>query len=778
MSSDQSNTQNNWILDTGASHHMTSDLQNLSLHSEYGGTKNIMVGDGKTIPISHTGFTSLNTPTTSFSLNHVLCSPHISQNLVSVSKFFTHNNTSIEFFPNYFIVKDLNTGASLVHGQNRGNLYVWPKSSLPCHSSAHQNFSSSQSTVSAKSWHCRLGHLALSVLQHLFSSHNLPVSKSEKNFSHCSACLCNKSHKLPFGTSTLSSNKPFEILCTDVWGPAHILSFDKFKYYVIFVDYYSKYTWLFPLKYKSEVSQVFKKFKLLVENFFNAKIKTVYSDGSGEAQTLGLELQNFGIQHLKSPPHTPEHVGTAERKHRHVVETALTLLHHASVPLKFWSLVFQTVVYLINRMPTKVLSHKSPYSLLFGSAPNYNKLRVFGCLCYPWLRPYTSHKLQPRSRPCVFVGYSNEHNACLCLDTATSRVFVSCHVVFVENIFPFSTTMNSAHSDPLLTATHWLHSSLPSDTSHRSTACSSDHVSTPLIDSFIADFIPIHMLSSHSPTSLLPTSVPHLLDQAPLTSSSHHTGPLSTQPPDTLPPHQSSSAHTNSGSAPLPLDPVIIPSSRQIHTKSKSHIFKPKAIFDLHATANSTPQTEPTNLSQARKFLEWRQAMSAEYDALVTNDTWKLVPSSSTQNVVGCKWIFRIKRHPDGSVARYKARLVAKGFNQRPGIDFTETYSPVVKPVTVRLILTFAVINGWPLRQLDVNNAFLQGSLTDDVYMEQPVGFVDASLPHHMCKLQKAIYGLRQAPHAWYNELRTFLLATGFLNSKCDASLFVRHRSG
>ena len=99
--------------------------------------------------------------------------------------------------------------------------------------------------------------------------------------------------------------------------------------------------------------------------------------------------------------------------------------------------------------------------------------------------------------------------------------------------------------------------------------------------------------------------------------------------------------------------------------------------------------------------------MSAEYDALVKNFTWKLVPSSSVQNVVGCKWVFRIKRNPDGSVARYKARLVAKGFNQRPGIDFTETYNPVVKPVTVRLILTFAVTNGWPLRQLDVNNAFL-----------------------------------------------------------------------
>ncbi|KAK0589247.1 hypothetical protein LWI29_011586 [Acer saccharum] len=129
-------------------------------------------------------------------------------------------------------------------------------------------------------------------------------------------------------------------------------------------------------------------------------------------------------------------------------------------------------------------------------------------------------------------------------------------------------------------------------------------------------------------------------------------------------------------------------------------------------------------------------------------------------------------------MARYKARLVAKGFNQRPGIDFTETYSPVVKSVTVRLILMFAVTNGWPLHQLDVNNAFLQGSLTDDVYMEQPTGFVDPSVPHHVCKLQKAIYGLRQAPRAWFTELHTFLQASGFFNSKCDASLFIRRQSG
>ncbi|KAK0588332.1 hypothetical protein LWI29_038180 [Acer saccharum] len=340
MSSDlQPGLRNNtsWILDSGASHHMTSDLQNLSLHSDYNGPEDIMLGDGKTIPITHIGSTLLHNSGQSFRLKNVPCSPTISHNLVSVSQFCSNNHTSIEFFPDCFLVKDLTTGASLVRGQNKGNLYVWPESVKSRHpaSNVHLYTASTQPVASPLAWHCRLGHPSVQVLHKILQSYNLPVVKSRSSFSSCSACLCNKSHKLPFGKSSLSSNKPLEILFTDVWGPAHISSFDNSRYYVLFVDYFSKYTWLYPLKNKSKVPQVFRRFKALVENFFHTKIKTVYTDGSGEAQALGHDLQIMGIQHLKSPPHTPEHVGTAERKHRHVVETALTLLHHASLPVKY-----------------------------------------------------------------------------------------------------------------------------------------------------------------------------------------------------------------------------------------------------------------------------------------------------------------------------------------------------------------------------------------------------------------------------------------------------------
>lgn len=149
-----------------------------------------------------------------------------------------------------------------------------------------------------------------------------------------------------------------------------------------------------------------------------------------------LSLHN--ISHLTTPPHTPEHNGYSERRHRHIVETSLTLLSHTSLSLTFWPHTFATVVYLINRLPTTTLNLSSPYELIFHKSPNYSKIKAFGCLCYLWLHPYTSHKLNPWSKPCVFLRYSLSQNAYLCLKPSTLKIYVSCHVQFVESVFPYT----------------------------------------------------------------------------------------------------------------------------------------------------------------------------------------------------------------------------------------------------------------------------------------------------------------------------------------------------
>jgi histone deacetylase 1/2 len=191
------------------------------------------------------------------------------------------------------------------------------------------------------------------------------------------------------------------------------------------------------MKYKSDVLSIFIQFKSVIEKFFNLPIISLYSDIGGEFIKLKPFLTSHGITHLTSPPHTLELNGTAERRHRHIVETGRTILHHANLPPKFWSYAFTTAAYLINRMPTPNLTKNSPYQVLFNHSPNYNHLHSFGCLCFPWLRPYTKHKLQNRSKPCIFLGYSKSHHAYLCLDPTTNRVYISRHVNFVENSFPY-----------------------------------------------------------------------------------------------------------------------------------------------------------------------------------------------------------------------------------------------------------------------------------------------------------------------------------------------------
>uniref|UniRef100_A0A2N9HX01 Reverse transcriptase Ty1/copia-type domain-containing protein n=1 Tax=Fagus sylvatica TaxID=28930 RepID=A0A2N9HX01_FAGSY len=250
------------------------------------------------------------------------------------------------------------------------------------------------------------------------------------------------------------------------------------------------------------------------------------------------------------------------------------------------------------------------------------------------------------------------------------------------------------------------------------------------------------------------------------------------------PPLPEPSPILNPSPALSPAPPTASPSLHPMTTRSRNNITKPK-LFSDGTTRYPLPRalliegacdlltTEPTCFSQAVQHPHWRLAMNLEFDALLRNRTWSLVPSTAARNIIGCKWVFRIKRHANGSIERYKARLVAKGFHQQPGVDYSETFSPVIKPTTVRLVLSIAVSAGWSLRQIDIQNAFLHGDLSEEVFMSQPPGYSHPQFPNHICKLEKALYGLKQAPRAWFSKLSTKLLALGFTGSRSDSSLFI-----
>ncbi|GKV47997.1 hypothetical protein SLEP1_g54840 [Rubroshorea leprosula] len=182
---------------------------------------------------------------------------------------------------------------------------------------------------------------------------------------------------------------------------------------------------------------------------------------------------------------------------------------------------------------------------------------------------------------------------------------------------------------------------------------------------------------------------------------------------------------------------------------------------------------EPSNYSQAVKDENWRQAMETEIKALEDNQTWILTDLPEGKVPIGCKWVYKIKYKTDGTIERYKARLVAKGFTQQEGLDYHETFAPVAKLVTLRCLLAVAANQNWSLHQLDVQNAFLHGDLHEEVYMKIPPGFSRQG-ENRVCKLQKSLYGLKQASRNWFAKLSSALLEVGFLSSPVDPSLFTR----
>ncbi|GJX22303.1 ribonuclease H-like domain-containing protein [Tanacetum coccineum] len=205
-------------------------------------------------------------------------------------------------------------------------------------------------------------------------------------------------------------------------------------------------------------------------------------------------------------------------------------------------------------------------------------------------------------------------------------------------------------------------------------------------------------------------------------------------------------------------------------TRSQVGTFKLKPRFHGH-TSHISPF--PKSHSVALSDPHWRDAMHDEYNMLIKNGTWILIPKPPNVNVVRSMWLFRHKYHVDGSLSMYKARLVTNGRNQQYRVDYSDTFSPVVKPATIRTVLSLALARNWPVHQLDVKNAFLNGDLTETVYMYQPPGFVDSRFPHHVCRLQRSLYGLKQAPRAWFQRFAGYALRVGFTSSRCDSSLFI-----
>ncbi|WVZ17715.1 hypothetical protein V8G54_010697 [Vigna mungo] len=577
-------------------------------------------------------------------------------------------------------------------------------------------------------WHARFGHLSNDSLHLLQNKHAYITNDTQIP---CDACHRAKQKKLPYTASTSHSSCPFHLLHIDIWGPS-TASMNGFKYLLTIVDDFSRYTWIIPMSDKSFVKNHILTFLCNIENQFNKTVKIIRTDN-------GVEFNMYDL--------FSEQNGVVERKHQHILNITRALLFHSHLPTVFWCYAAQHAVFFINQMPTPVLQNDTPHDRLHGSSCDLSILRVFGCLCYA--NTITAHrkKFDDRVVPRIFLGFKRHTKGYLFLNLKNHKVEVSRNVIFHENVFPYHNIQKTENSLCLPLPTNYTHNY--------------DHL-LPLGST--ANDIPLGSSTDDRPSGNSLTDLP---------TGSHNPPIDTTQPNDNYGTSESVRSSSRPRTTPAYLKDyktnslVRYPINNYLCYNRLSNHYK-------HTILSITSNIEPNSYSVASKNPEWVTAMSVELDALQANNTWVLTTLPPNKTAIGCRWVYKIKYNSDGSIDRYKARLVAKGYNQIEGLDYLETFAPVAKLTTVRLLLAIAATKNWALKQLDVNNAFLHGDLHEDVYMKVPPGLT-TSTPNQVCKLQRSLYGLKQAGRQWYAKLHNFLLSHNYNCSTSDNSLFLKH---
>jgi histone deacetylase 1/2 len=449
----------NWVMDSGATSHMVSDPGILSFTSHAPSSSHVTVGNGVSLPISSTGHTTIHTPPRTFSLNNVLVVPSIIKNLLSTRQFTTDNLVSIEFDPFGFSIKDLQTRREIIRCSSPGPLYEFST----CTSSPHP-FGLVASIDSTELWHRRLGHPGRDVLSHLSKHFSIPCNNAT---TVCHACQLGKHVRLPFGRSQTISSVPFQLIHCDLWT-SPVASNSGFKYYLVIVDDFSHFMWTYPLRRKSDTTDILINFAAYARTQFNLPIVAVQTDNGTEFvnSTLVEFLARHGTHLRLSCPYTSPQNGKAERAIRTLNDITRTLLFQAHMSSPYWAEALAAATFLLNRRPSQAIGFRIPYTLLHNKSVSFSDLRVFGCLCYPNQSATAPHKLAPRSTACVFLGYPSSHRGYRCLDLSSRRVITSRHVIFDETHFPFSCTSTTQAADldfllDLTSTEHVLPVSLP-----------------------------------------------------------------------------------------------------------------------------------------------------------------------------------------------------------------------------------------------------------------------------------------------------------------------------
>ena len=759
-----------WIIDSGCTSHICNDRRMFSDMDKCEPFP-IVIGDSSGVEAAGRGsialVASVNGKPRSAKIENVAFAPDMAFNMLSVSSICRDGKRCVFEKNSCTIEKD---GKIVAEGEVRDGLYCLKTiTETAC---AHKE---TAFVADMNLWHERLAHVHVEGIRNMVRSGVVEGVKIKptNHLKKCKGCVYGKASRAPIPKSSgVRSKSILDLVHTDVCGPFPEESLGGSLYFVTFIDDCSRYAWVYSIASKSDVFATFKKWLATAENMHRRKLrvltpgkqlrkwmnkestdatlKVLQSDNGGEYLSNQMKefLEKRGITHRLTAPGNPYQNGVAERLNRTLVESVRSMLHHKDLPKHFWAEALSVAVHVRNRVTTRgVSSQTTPYEIMFGRKPNLAHVRVFGSRCWYYLGMQKVDKLDKRAREAIMVGYARGPRGYKLWDLADGKVVVSRDVRFDEDGKPDNPDVSEVH----------LETGAPGTLRHESDSSNDDD----------------H--DDHDEKAIQSDSQESQSD-----SESDDDQP----PPSDNTDDDSSEVQSEAGDQ---MEVETEPLHHESVRYPKRNRKKPGAWWESTNTAlvSKALCQDPKTFTEAvarSNGKSWKDSMELELASLKENDCWNLVPRPKYRKVIRSKWVFKTKEEQTvrGHLGvRLKSRVVACGYGQVEGVDYTETYAPVVKMTSIRVIVSITATLDLHLHQMDVVTAFLNGDLVELIFMEQPPGFEQGSPGSLVCRLKKAIYGLKQAPRQWYAKIDDFFVRTlGMERNPADDCVYVRRQGG
>jgi transposase InsO family protein len=803
-------------MDGGSTCHVWKEHPTTMLNYREVTGRNVQVGDGRIVPIKGVGSirfsTGIGKVVATITIHNVCHAPGMTYNLIS-EPLLDAAGYRVNKGDGLCVVRPKHGKPILIAPKTSSQLYQTTAvvlstthEVLPPHrsTSSPPRTATTLSTVatngkspkfnSAEHWHAALGHPGPSRVLKLFK-HGLVTGvdceaitraieqSGPPRRAECDSCMIGKSHRQPFTGQAERAQYPLQIIHTDV-GSVSDTGLNGHYYYLTITDDFTRWVYVVTTSRKDgdTIGPLIRDWINWAERQHSEKgykVNTIRSDGGGEY--MNSELQTWcterGITQDITNPHTPQMNGVAERLNRTLMDVVRTVLYQSGLPARFWTEAIRYAAYLHNRLPHRSLNgHTTPYQEMYGKRPTAKYLRPFGIVGFLHLPEHTGRKkLQDRSNLCVLVGFATQTKGwrVWCPYNWHSHVTESRDVDWREWQY-YKEQKREQQESGLLDAGRG-GANIDSLSIFSS---SSNQQELPTFDGTDSD-------TNDEADS---THAQHEEKKDDSDTESDEDGPAHNQPVDASPPaveHMSGELRRlrdARGSGPLDNAPSPL-NSQEFTTRTRSgRVISniSQALAAAHSTGPDEEPPEPRTYKEALKrsdWQRWKRSMRTEYDQLIRANTWDLVPYERGMNVVGCRWVYKLKTLANGGT-KEKSRLVAQGFTQVPGVDYEETYSPVVRYASLRALFALAAHHDWEVHHMDVRSAYLNGKLEETIYMEQPAGFVQEGQRRLICKLKKGLYGLKQAGRTWHQTIDPALRRFGLQPLGSDYCVYINQSEG